>query len=112
MGTGDRCHSPFRYLATAADDVINVARKSPSSSTVYLVKPIVTGEESAPRESGAALNEFETHVEQVQQEKFVTEFIQREYPHGFLSPARVIKSLAAQRWISERQLPTNMAVAN
>ncbi len=44
------------------------------------------------------LTAFETAFADDEQSKMVTEFMAREYPHGFMPPMRVVRSLAARAW--------------
>lgn len=44
------------------------------------------------------LTAFEAAFPDNEQSKLVTEFVAREYPHGFTPPMRVIRSLTARAW--------------
>jgi hypothetical protein len=44
------------------------------------------------------LTAFETAFADDEQSKLVNKFMAREYPHGFMPPMRVIRSLAARAW--------------
>lgn len=44
------------------------------------------------------LMSFDAEMPSVEQSKFINAFIEREYPHGFFPPMRVIKVLAAKDW--------------
>ena len=44
------------------------------------------------------LTAFEAAFADDEQSKLVTEFVAREYPHGFMPPPRVIRSLTARAW--------------
>ena len=44
------------------------------------------------------LTAFEAAFADDEQSKLVTEFVAREYSHGFMPPLRVIRSLTARAW--------------
>ncbi len=44
------------------------------------------------------LTAFEAALADDEQSKLITEFMTREYPHGFTPPMRVVRSLAAMAW--------------
>ena len=110
LGSGDRCHSPFRYLATAAEDVIKAARKSASLATVHPLhgkssSETGTGEKDAAEDREArakALCTFQAEVAEEERKRFIADYVQSEYPHGFLPPETIVTTLAAMRWFTGR----------
>jgi len=101
---GESCHSPFSYLAVAADEVLKRIESRPPGSSVVAVPPTESEQacESSNVEASLALSSFESELAPVAQEQFLTNFVQREFPHGFLPPIRVTKSLAAVAWLAQR----------
>lgn len=55
---------------------------------------------SQPNEtdSGEALQAFETELEENSQKRVVSAFVEKEFPHGFFPPMRVIRTMAAKDW--------------
>jgi hypothetical protein len=110
LRSGERAHSPFRYLATAAEDVIKAARKNASFATVHLLHGRTEGEAEGEKKSveedrevrSKALQIFQTEVAEEERKQFVEAYIQSEYPHGYLPPEQVILSLAAMRWVAAK----------
>ncbi len=45
-----------------------------------------------------AVASFEAYLPNEKQSFFITRFMEREYPHGFFPPAKVIKKLVATEW--------------
>ena len=111
LGRGEKAHSPLRYLATAAKDVIAVAKKSASSSAVEISKPKLEGEAKDGTENGGtkdadlcnkAIERFETDVCETERARYIAEFTHEQFPHGFLPPMEVITSLVASRWFRDQ----------
>lgn len=46
---------------------------------------------------------FEQRLPSHAQEQIIAGYVNREYPHGFLPPARVVKILAAKDWLRSQQ---------
>ena len=109
---GEKCHSPFSYLAVAADEVmLRIPTGAASSAPLPLTIPI--SPEENEMESLIAMARFETELKPGAQEEFVSGFIEREFPHGFLPPSRVTKTLAAKAWWKQRDCnhSTNLQLA-
>jgi hypothetical protein len=105
LKTGEKCHSLYRYLGTAGDDVLaEVNRRRPGSATAEPVHPPTT-ETFLPEVRDMAARQFEGDISPTEQERLVSEFIAREYPHGFLPPLRVVRSLVAIEWFKNRSSP-------
>lgn len=101
---GESCHSPFSYLAVAADEVLKRIEKGALGKSI-IAAPTTELEqawESSNVEASIALSSFEADLPPAAQEQFLSEFIDKEFPHGFLPPTRVTKSLAAVAWLARR----------
>lgn len=57
------------------------------------IDPVLDGQEPEK-----ILMSFEAELPTAQQSMFITAFMEREYPHGFFPPRRVVKALAAMDW--------------
>lgn len=101
---GESCHSPYSYLAVAADEVFKRVQSGPNGSSVIAESQIAMEPtcESKPVEASLALCSFETQLAPGDQEQYLNVFVAREFPHGYLPPTRVTKSLAAMAWLTER----------
>jgi len=106
--TGERCHSPFRYLATAIDDVLKAVERCGTASPPHAFSQNEKQIEAASLEEdklkAIALARFNSELSSETRTDFLEQFKQREYPHGFSPPDRVVFSLAARDWLS-RQTP-------
>jgi hypothetical protein len=97
-------------LATAAEDVIKAARKSASLATVHLLHGKTASEAEAGEKSGAeerearakALRAFQAEVVEEERKRFIADYVQSEYPHGFLPPETIVTTLAALKWFTNR----------
>ena len=110
LGTGEKAHSPMRYLATAAKEVIAAVKKNTSLRTIEVEQSETKGETKIESENGdswnvdlrnRALERFKTDVDETDRAKYIAEFTQEQYPHGYLPPIAVITSLVAARWFSK-----------
>lgn len=102
--SGESCHSPFSYLAVAVDEVLKrIGKETSGQSIVDGTRPeLKQVTESSNIQASLALSNFEADLTPTAQEEFLSEFIQKEFPHGFLPPTRVTKSLAAVAWLAQK----------
>lgn len=104
LGTRQPCHSLFKYLLSAADDVIKAATKRCHVQPVGAVSCDLELEQS--RQVGAAAVEaFENELSQAERESFTSRFIEKELSWGYVPSKSLLNRLVAFRWYSERNLP-------
>ncbi|GEM_PF-4430976 len=109
--SGETCHSPFRYLATAMDDVLQLCRKKGLNLvTTNDSKPIPADadrEGENQREEArkkAAFDAFQNELTPDQRSNFVTEYVAKEFAWGYQPSESLAARLAAMAWFGEREI--------
>jgi len=110
LKSGEKCHSLFRYLAVAIEDVIaEVRRKSPTGvapvsgiGTTSETKPDLDSEQQRARDNDALLA-FESELRPEERDKVMTQMIQEDYTWGYIPSRPLLTRLAALRWFSNRE---------
>jgi hypothetical protein len=49
-----------------------------------------------------ALSAFQAEVAEEERKRLIAEYVQSEYPHGFLPPETIVTALAALRWFTSK----------
>lgn len=114
--SGEICHSPFRYLATAMEEVLQICRKQGISSIAASgAKPIpgnVDAQEEKRREEArkqAAFDGFQNDLTSDERSNFVSEYVAREFAWGYQPSESLAVRLAAIAWFDERELKQRAA---
>jgi hypothetical protein len=102
LGTGEPCHSPFKYLMSAAEQVLGQVSKARARIS-YLATSTATAPESA-ESYDQAVPLFENELSSDAKQQYISRYIELELPHGFLPPQSVLRKLAALKWFKERQV--------
>jgi hypothetical protein len=101
LGTHEPCHSLFRYLASAADDVIKTATRGRVLHAV--VTPKTEVEEDRTKEmSQEALAAFEAELSLEERESIINTYIEQEFTWGYVPSKSLVTRLAAVRWDTQR----------
>jgi hypothetical protein len=102
LGTGEPCHSPFRYLLSAAEQVLAQVSKVQEKRSQFI--PSAQPETSEATEAYAeALPLFENRLSDDAKKQYIAKYIELELPHGFLPPQGVLRKLVALRWYAEQR---------
>jgi len=108
--SGETCHSPFRYLATAMDDVLQLCRKkginSVTTNGLKSVPVEANREEEKQREEArkqAAFDAFQNELTPGERSTFVTEYVAKEFAWGYQPSESLAARLAAMAWFDERE---------
>lgn len=102
LGTGEPCHSPFRYLLSAAEQVLAQVSKVQEKRSQFIpsAQPEIS---EAPEAYAEALPLFENRLSDDAKRQYIAKYIELELPHGFLPPQGVLRKLVALRWYAEQQ---------
>lgn len=110
LGSHAPCHSPFRYLVSAADDVLKavsknrlVARVTPPARDVDV--------ETSKRQADEAMMAFESELTSPERESFVQQYVQKEFNWGYLPKKELLSRLVAVHWYSQRHGQQQLARA-
>jgi len=102
LGTGEPCHSPFRYLMSAAEQVLaQVSRVQKKQAQVSPNVIMQSNDTAEPYEEAIPL--FENRLSDDAKQQYIAKYIEVELPHGFLPPQGVLRKLAALRWYTEQR---------
>jgi hypothetical protein len=58
-----------------------------------------------------ALHRFETELGDPLRNELIQRFVEKEFPHGFLPPARIVRKMAAMEWCKSIRNGSTMSVA-
>ncbi len=108
--SGESCHSPFRYLATAIDDVLQTCRKKGftpvaeadghRSRNEAKSQPDERQEEERKR---TALAAFQSELTAEERTKVISDFVAKEFSFGYKPSEGLATRLAAMHWFTGRQ---------
>jgi len=108
--SGETCHSPFRYLATAMDDVLQLCRKKGINSAAASNSKPVSGNADSQEEKRreevrkqAAFAAFQNDLTPDARATFVTEYVAKEFAWGYQPSESLAVRLAAMAWFDERE---------
>lgn len=104
LGTGEPCHSPFRYLLAAIDDVLRAAKGTCSTASVASVIPFKQDTTEISAEEARA--EFDRSLSVEEQAAYLSEFLVREFTFGYTPPTGLAIRLAALDWFQNRTMST------
>jgi hypothetical protein len=102
LGGRESCHSPFRYLITAADDVLKVAPRQQRPLVRSATHSALDAEQANERIK-AALLAFEGGLSSEQRKDFINRFVEQEFTWGYVPSKPLLTRLAADRWYSQNQ---------
>jgi hypothetical protein len=102
LGGREACHSPYRYLISAADDVLKIASRT-QTPVVNLVAPPEPDPVQSKETSRAALASFEGTLTPTQREEFVARFVEQEFGWGYVPAKPLLIQLAANSWYFQNQ---------
>jgi hypothetical protein len=109
--SGEKCHSPFRYLLVAVDDVLRTCGKTSFRIAAKLsaqqVESASRDVEQEAEKNRKALDAFRTEVNDEERSKFIDAYTAKEFSWGFKPSSDLIVRLAAIQWFAERQLLQN-----
>jgi hypothetical protein len=74
-------------------------------------KAEVTADPLDDEERRRAVLRFESELLPEFQEQHISEFIAQEFPHGFLPPSKVVRSMAAWNWHLSEPERSQLALA-
>ncbi len=57
-----------------------------------------------------SLERFESEVSDSEKDRIIQTFAQEAFPHGFLPPTKVVRSMAAAKWFGKYLIPFEPAV--
>ncbi|MBI4402623.1 MAG: replication protein [Deltaproteobacteria bacterium] len=101
LGTRERCHSPFKYLMSAAEQVLAQVRQTQDKSL-----PLVSNIQVKTTEPSQAYEEalplFESQLSEETKQQQMAQYVSVEFPNGFLPPQRVLRRLVAFKWFKEQ----------
>lgn len=111
--SGESCHSPFRYLATAIDDVLETCLRKgikPATSFVAVSKQEEAKAEEEARaleaKRKAAFERFERELSVAEQEQFVSSYVAKEFKFGYQPSNSLAMRLAAVAWFEQQEALT------
>jgi hypothetical protein len=102
LGSKASCHSPFRYLVSAADDVLKVAHRH-QPAVAASVGDVETDSKQIKQRAQAVLAAFESNLTEVERESFISRFVEEEYTWGYVPSKSLLTRLAADRWYAGHQ---------
>jgi hypothetical protein len=103
--SGEKCHSPFRYLLVAVDDVLRTCGRTGFAFTkpdVRLVEGTSQSPDQEAEEKRNALAAFQSDLTEDERAKFIEAYIAKEFSWGFKPSADLVLRLAAVHWFSLR----------
>lgn len=106
--SGEKCHSPFRYLLVAVDDVLRACGRTGFASKSQMEGNSGDADQEAEQNRNA-LAAFQTELTEEERAKFIEAYIAKEFSWGFKPSSDLIVRLAAVQWFGERQ-PSERAV--
>lgn len=110
--SGEKCHSPFRYLLVAVDDVLRTCGRTGFAAAKPEVRLVDGTSQSADQEAEQnrnALAAFQSELTEDERATFIEAYIAKEFSWGFKPSSDLIVRLAAVQWFGERQ-PSERAV--
>lgn len=108
--SGEGCHSPFRYLAVAVDDVLQTCRKKGFSLPAKLNASVRQTESETHRKeqqdaerTRSALAAFQNELSTEERANFVEAYVAKQFAWGYKPSGDLAMRLAAVQWFDERQ---------
>ena len=108
--SGESCHSPFRYLATAIDDLLQTCRKKGFTQAEKAdgkgsqnEAKLLRDERQEDERNRAAIAAFQSELTEEERTKFVSDFVAMEFTFGYKPSDALATRLAAMQWFTGRQ---------
>ncbi len=105
LRTKEKCHSPFQYLSQAIEEVLKVAQATRDNIIPFVLPTSDNTAEVVTDQNqfDEATCMFQASMPLGHQTKIIQEYKEREYPHGYYPPSKIIERFAALDWMKSHQ---------